>query len=261
MPHRRAKPAGDRSRRRWLPGWWRMSAGTALLLLGLLTAGLWVASGWWRLRWSGDLWVFRAARGQLFVYRGMTTNVPDVARRPGSRWSSGRLLPADDKTRFDWWAAPERFPPMEGDEGFDTRDWDARIIAFTIDTGASRPRDGVIHARRWGVALWPLPVPLWGAGAWIFFLGWRARRRMKRSQCAVCDYSLAGIGPGSVYPECGTPAHTAPALANPLAPAHHRLEARETAPPPKLRSPRRLARDGWRVARSSRFGLGRGVGG
>jgi hypothetical protein len=112
--------------------------------------------------------------------------------------------PADDKTRFDWWAAPERFPPLfEGDK-FNTRGWDMRVVAFAEDVGGTtNPKPGWIYPRCWAVALWPLPLPLVGAGVWIGWLGWRARRRQKRGACPKCGYSLAGIAAGAACPECG----------------------------------------------------------
>jgi hypothetical protein len=186
-----------------------MAAGLAVLLLATVTAGLWVASGWWRLRWSGDLYILRAARGQLVIYRGETTDIPDVREQPSPRWTAGRLPPLTPaspgtpaQSRFNWWAAPEQAPPGT-EHDFKVRDWDMRIAAMSIDAGANLKIKGIVPARNIAVVLWPLPVPLWIIGAWFVYSGWRSRRRMKRNQCPACGYSLGGLASSAPCPECG----------------------------------------------------------
>lgn len=177
-----------------------MAVGFTVLLLATVTAGLWVASGWWRLRWNGDLYIFRAARGQLVIYRGETTDIPDVRQQPSPRWTAGKLPPVP--SRFNWWAAPEQAPPGT-EHDFKVRDWDMRIAAMSIDADANLKIKGIVPARNIAVVLWPLPVPLWIIGAWFFYSGWRSRRRMKRNQCPACGYSFSGLASLAPCPECG----------------------------------------------------------
>jgi len=172
-----------------------------VLLLGTLTAALWVLSGWWRSRWDGDLWVLRASRGQLFAFRGETNAVPDVRRRAGPRWSYGRL--PDTPPRFNWTAAPERFPGEDGNPRFDARDWDARVVAYAVAAVPTSPVPGFMPERCWSIVLWPLPVPLWSIGGALWWFGWRARRRARFNRCTACGYDRRGLSTGSVCPECG----------------------------------------------------------
>lgn len=152
----------------------RRAAGWMLLVLGVIVAGVWVASGWWVL----------------------------VVRRDGAECTFGygeamfATTPMDSSTVF------RRHSPM----------W-VWGYGFGSNYGARRLGLISIADDSLDVALWPVPpflfatglaiINRWAPATLLLRSGLLARRRAMTGACAKCGYSLAGLAKDAPCPECG----------------------------------------------------------
>ena len=153
----KVKTAG---RKRRITGW-------TLLLLGLLVAGVWVASGWW--------------------YAWLTVERDVTSTQLGVRFGILSL---------DWdagWSETAVSLRSEADWG---PVWDLQPIR-------SGRRGVPLDAEFIEIALWPIPLLLWTPAALLLRSGILARRRAMTGECGKCGYDLARLGADAKCPECG----------------------------------------------------------
>ena len=155
----------------------RRAAGWTLLTLGVIVAGVWVASGWWSAAWVKD-------HLEIRCYRGVVRMSRNRMLKPG--WSS---YPATGNGRRFVWAlrpgnlAVEDMPPAM--------------------TGGLYTTWGTMYDWAVSINLWPIPLLLWTPAALLLRSGILARRRAATGSCAKCGYSLAGLSAGAACPDCG----------------------------------------------------------
>jgi hypothetical protein len=158
-----------------LAGRRRVATGWTLLLLGLLVAGVWGASGWWGASWQRNRLTVACVNGEITVVRSAVD---------GPGW--WELFEHDADMRGINWVI------RSGPEG-----WNLGVLA-----SAPRVTRGVPETFT-HLALWPIPLLLWTAGGPVLRSGVLARRRAITGVCGKCGYSLAGLGAGAPCPECG----------------------------------------------------------
>ena len=171
------------------PGRKRRTLGWTLLILGLLVAAVWVASGWCGIGYgSADTW--------SSFHRG-TVTVTQIEKRNTfiyplglSGQSSGTLIP-----QWEW----------TGEGG----DISSPLLVERRTIGVAWYYRQLGLCRVYGVVLWPIPLLLWIPAALLLRSGILARRRAVKGQCAKCGYSLAGLADGAACPECGKGARAA----------------------------------------------------
>ncbi len=192
MPRPLPNPSAKRSR----AGSKRRAAGWMLLTLGLLIAGVWLASAWWSVKYFCDPFPFERV---IEVRRGGVAI--DFERDPvgcdpfPGGWSVYPLHPA--AVGLDWGARG-----MNEHGGW---------LAFYKPMGGRRVTDlgGYYSVSSPGlnsntrIVLWPLPLMLWTTGGLALWSGRRARWRAMINHCPTCGYNLAGLVPGAQCPECG----------------------------------------------------------
>lgn len=153
----------------------RRAAGWTLLVLGLLVAGLWVASGWWSFEELRGTTHLKIARGDVIVVR---------------YGGDGGVINPGPWARLQMWRhlLHTTLPPAP------TTSWNLRTRVW--ETGGTG---------EWAIELsfWPLPFLLWIPTALFLRSGILARRRANTGMCGKCGYSLAGLAHGTACPECG----------------------------------------------------------
>ena len=160
---KKARPPNSIGRKRRAAGW-------TLLVLGVVVAGVWVASGWGsferdRMEQSGEILTVGIHNGRIGWSQGVIHNA---------------AIPLEGRTVYTF----ERV----------IQPWrDIPVWEFRPDFPES-----------WGsVPLWPIPLLLFATGVPILRSGILARRRAMTGSCAKCGYSLAGLAPDAPCPECG----------------------------------------------------------
>ncbi|MFT3686639.1 MAG: hypothetical protein QM783_17260 [Phycisphaerales bacterium] len=163
----------------------RRAAGWTLLVLGVLVAGVWAASGWWRASRIAGWYAAHIQNGVV------------------CREQFGPFVPGKYPDPRPW-----RFSPIEDYPG--TWKWRATYgFAAQVDWSfgvASQEDLGGVKVVTF--VLWPIPLLLWTPAALFLRSGTLARRRANKGACPKCGYSLAGIVEGSLCPECGRGAAT-----------------------------------------------------
>jgi hypothetical protein len=180
----KAKTAGKR----------RTATGWTLLLLGLLVAGVWVASRGRDLGRGFD-------SGAVWAKEGTFAVAWFSFSRPVSGWFLPRHFSAE--WEWKWFTRDEQMRAMVGHEATDFTDTNFFVAAYTDVVYVRAGRIRVIE-----VVLWPIPLLLWTPAALLLRSGYLARRRANTGSCAKCGYSLARLGAGVPCPECGKGAVT-----------------------------------------------------
>jgi hypothetical protein len=164
----------------------RRAAGGMLLSLGLLIAGVWVASRWWHpMVWFGDRWILMIWRGQVTLN---SLDVPEPSQRYRLRVSRAP----------EWARSWQWITPVTASNQPSVKTW------FYC-------RGRVFLGGAVDVLLWPIPLLLWTPAALLLHSSTRARKRASKGQCKSCGYSLAGLTAATPCPECGK-ATEAPSL-------------------------------------------------
>ncbi|MFT3687028.1 MAG: hypothetical protein QM783_19255 [Phycisphaerales bacterium] len=178
----------------------RRAAGWTLLVLGVLVAGVWVASRWLMFRAGFGSWAQTITTQGIVIARFEHAGPRDLFT-----FVIRELGPNDVQLRFVAAGVPAvqsyAFDKLESEKKTDgwLFTWtDQVILSRTVDTG---PRRRDVHQLI--VCIWPLPLLLWAPAAPLLWSGILARRRALSGVCLKCGYSLAGLGEGVACPECG----------------------------------------------------------
>lgn len=176
IPVKKPRPAKSIGRKRRAAGW-------TLLALGVIVAGVWVASGWWLVTgWCGDTrWFCR--NGSMGCQIGV--------RRSSLPFSSPTFAMETYSERSRFTLRAESPLIRQGD--------DLDLFVFAVLSPTSHPGIRIL-----AFALWPIPLLLCAPAAFLLRSGIIARRRAMTNTCPMCGYSLTGTAEGSPCPECGT---------------------------------------------------------
>lgn len=156
----------------------RRATGWALLLLGVVIAGAWLAGGCARASCE-------YGRVRVTIAQG-TFGVSDLGRDRGSSGVYWNYEARGYRRRWQAWRDPQ-----------DTV-WYVWLASRTKSSTISFP-----NVSYWEVVLWPLPLLLWPPAVLLLRSGIVARRRANTETCPTCGYSLAWIADDAPCPECG----------------------------------------------------------
>lgn len=171
------------------PGRKRRAAGLTLIVLGLLVAGVWAASGWWQLGHTSPRDAYSLSSGR---FSGWTANFESLTDLEQG-WYFKRL-PAEVNAESWWWSGWQ----LQQDGSLMRRH-----TAGVFQIWSQQFQLTTLQISGFHVKLWPIPLLLWAAGVPVLRSGIVARRRAKTGQCGKCGYSLAGLAEGAACPECG----------------------------------------------------------
>ena len=170
----------------------RRVVGWGLLVLGVVVAGVWVASGWWEFGVGGR-------GGQVSVRHGM------LVLRRDTRWDLElRAIGAASEAKgWVWWEGrPTLRLPTTYDDDYeplaDRKWWKGIVYAHVYWPAQSTER--LFHAR---LLIWPLFLFLCVPALTLLRPEFVAWMRVRAGLCDVCGYDLAGLGVGAKCPECG----------------------------------------------------------
>jgi hypothetical protein len=183
VPARTASAKRHPGRKRRLGGW-------TLVVLGVLIALTWGASGPVTVIWDAGLWCARIEEGRLIVQ--VSAESPPrvswtkfgpgwvVTEAPGGGWHvqmravspgfRGAAFRAQPDTCVDLW-----------------------VVGYTRITSIC-----TLHA-----SLWAMALALSGSGGLLLRSGATARWLAAKDHCSGCGYSLTGLVRGAPCPECG----------------------------------------------------------
>jgi len=205
----------------------RRAAGWTLLTLGVIAAGLWIASGWFYVNYFNRKGRLSVNAGRLDIDISSLPKGPpkqrqkikfghedgsivhwtdqriENARLAGERESGGLVYSTRPRTWAIHWIAKSRHrvPQTHLHSLPQRRAWSFSLISAQAD----------VHGDSWSLVLWPIPLLLWTPAALLLRSGIVARRRVFEGMCAKCGYSLAGLGDSITCPECGKHAAVNPA--------------------------------------------------
>jgi hypothetical protein len=145
------------------PGRKRRAGGWVLLGLGVLIAGVWVASKWCRV--SADIST-QASKTSIFISGGRLT-----------------LLRYADRVYFH----------IRADLDLYHRLWEWWSWDFEIGS----------NSQAVALSLWPVSLLLLSTGGLLSRWGVAAPRRTSGNECAACGYDIAVLSDGAKCPECG----------------------------------------------------------
>ncbi|XVJ58921.1 MAG: hydrogenase maturation nickel metallochaperone HypA [Tepidisphaera sp.] len=183
----------------------RMWAGVTLVSLGLLAAGMVVASRWYIME------IRRTNERSLHIL---------ILKSGETRWhrypvekASGQVDRTSDPTRVPDGFSAGRVDVPEGPLLVVSDH--ATLMSRTLIKVYGRDGDGT---SRWFVAggwrhdgetayvavvAWPIPLFLLIAGVVPLWSGWRVRRRVRSGACLGCGYDLSATPGPAPCPECG----------------------------------------------------------
>jgi hypothetical protein len=166
----------------------RRTLGWVLLTLGVLVAGVWVASRWWI-----ACWVCPGGHTTCWISSGhlATTSYRLSYTQPGWKY----IAPASPAQQGQWtlwhgWGSRTIVV------NFTQRDFGILSTNHYVVAGETQSRD-------FRLVLWPIPLLLWTPAALLLRSGILARRRANKGACPRCGYSLTGLAEGAPCPECG----------------------------------------------------------
>ncbi|MDP1661206.1 MAG: hypothetical protein Q8L55_04745 [Phycisphaerales bacterium] len=170
----------------------RRALGWTLLTLGLLVAGVWVASGWWQISFEKiDGERFNVLSGELHI----CTDTWVCANIDGDQEERGWSI----EPRMEGWKIWYGWDAQVGTSV--ARGGGLSVSPSVLDRGFFQWRSDFFTHRL--VVLWPIPLLLWTPAALLLRYGYLARRRAITGKCKKCGYDFAGLAAEAPCPECG----------------------------------------------------------
>ena len=166
------------------PGRKRRVAGWLLLVIGVLIAGVWGASGRWAV-------VYSRSNGWVVIEDGVASLHWGEKLRPLPRWTI---------TEHDgsWFLTLFGF----GTSHLNHVDhYSLGILAFGYN---SLPATGPTVRGSVQINLWPFALASLLGGGWLVWWGRRTKRRAMTGVCLKCGYDMQGLAAHGQCPECGS---------------------------------------------------------